>query len=95
MSDNDILFNLELQLEEDKIANIIVRENDDIEEVVDKFILDNNYDESLKKVIMDQILHVLDNNIEDCKKVLVINLSLIFSGGRRTARGIRRGGITR
>jgi uncharacterized protein YciU (UPF0263 family) len=74
MSDNlnendDILFNLELQLEEDRTANIVVRENDDIEEVVEKFIQENNYDESLKQVIMDQILNVLENNIEDCKKI--------------------------
>jgi hypothetical protein len=64
---DDILFNLEILLEEDRTANIVVRENDDIEEVVENFIKKNNYDKNLKQVIMDQILNVLENNIEDCK----------------------------
>ena len=64
---DDILFNLEILLEEDRSANIVVRENDDIEEVVENFIKKNNYDKNLKQVIMDQILNVLENNIEDCK----------------------------
>lgn len=64
---DDILFNLEILLEEDRTANIVVRENDDIEEVVENFIEKNNYDKNLKQVIMDQILNVLENNIEDCK----------------------------
>lgn len=75
MSDNqddDVLFNLEFQIEDDKTDNITIRENDDIEEVVDKFCQDNDYGDNIKKIIMNQIVAALDQNIEDCKNIFFI-----------------------
>ncbi len=69
--EGEILFNLEIQLEDDKTANIIIRDNDDIEEVVDKFCEENEYGENIKKVIMNQIVVALDQNIEECKDLLI------------------------
>lgn len=62
---DDILFNLELQTEDDKTANLIIRENDDIESVVDNFCISHNYDSDVKNVIMAQIMQAIDQNIED------------------------------
>jgi hypothetical protein len=70
---DDILFNLELQLDENRTAKIIVRENDDVEEVVNKFCEENKFDETVKQVIMDQIVQVLDNNIEE--RIIFFNFS--------------------
>jgi hypothetical protein len=64
--EEEILFNLELQIDEDKTANLVIRENDDIEKVVNDFCEEHNYDENVKNVIMSQIMQSLDQNIEDC-----------------------------
>jgi hypothetical protein len=64
--DEDILFNLELQIDEDKTANLIIRENDDVENVVTEFCDEHNYDDNVKNVIMNQIMQALDQNIENC-----------------------------
>ena len=64
---DDIMFNLELQLEEDKVEHLIIRENDDIDIVVTEFCESRNYDENIRSVIMNQIVSALDQNIEDCK----------------------------
>jgi hypothetical protein len=64
--EEEILFNLELQIDEDRTANLVIRENDDIEKVVNDFCEEHNYDENVKNVIMSQIMQSLDQNIEDC-----------------------------
>jgi len=63
---DDIMFNLELQLEEDKVEHLIIRENDDIDKIVLDFCNLRNYDENIRSVIMNQIVSALDQNIEDC-----------------------------
>ncbi len=62
----EVLFNLELQLDDDNTANIVIRENDNIDEVVDKFCEEHELDESVKQVIMDQVVDSLDQNIQAC-----------------------------
>ena len=62
----DILLNLEIQLDDLKTAQIVIRDNDDIEDVVDKFCFEHNYSHSIKQIIMNQLVASLDNNIEEC-----------------------------
>ena len=70
MSDNqddDIIVNLEFQIEDDRTDNIIIRENDDIEEVVEKFCSDHNYGDNIRRIIMNQIVAAVNQDIENCK----------------------------
>jgi hypothetical protein len=68
MDDNQeqILFNLEIQLEDEQTANIIIRENDDIDELVDKFCEEHQFEDNIKQAIMNQISETIDKNIEEC-----------------------------
>jgi hypothetical protein len=70
----DILYNLELQLDEEKTINIVIRENDDIEEVINKFCKDHNYNEEIQQIIMNHLVESIDNDIDKCKKISLINL---------------------
>jgi hypothetical protein len=65
---NDVLLNLELQIEDDVTTCITIRENDDIDEIVDSFCEEHGYDEEVRKLIMDQLIEALNNNIQQCKK---------------------------
>jgi hypothetical protein len=60
------LLSLDIQLDENRIAEIIIKEGDDIEQVVEKFCADHDFDENIKDVIMDQLREKLNSNIEEC-----------------------------
>ncbi len=63
---NDTLLNLELQISEDKSDIIKIRENDDVNEVVDTFCKKYNYGKKVKNMIMERLIDALNNNIGDC-----------------------------
>lgn len=65
---DDILLNLELQIEDDKTAFIQIKEDDDIEEVVNRFCETNHYNEDVKGIIMNQLIEALSNNIDKSNK---------------------------
>jgi hypothetical protein len=65
--ESDILYNLELELDEENTINIVIRENDDIEEVIDKFCEVHGYDDEIKQIIMNNLMECIDNDIDKCK----------------------------
>ncbi len=66
-SQNEILYNLELQIDEDRTISIVLRENDDIEDVINKFCEEQDYNEDIKQTIMSHLVDCIDNDIDKCK----------------------------
>ncbi len=64
--ENDILYTLDLELDEENTINIEIRENDDIEEVINKFCEEHGYDEEIKQIIMNHLVECIDNDINKC-----------------------------
>jgi hypothetical protein len=70
-NNEDVLLNLELQIEDDKTAFIQIKDDDDIEEVVNHFCSSNNYNEDIKNVIMTQLIEALSKNIDKSKLLFI------------------------
>jgi hypothetical protein len=62
---NDTLLNLELQISEDKTDILKIRENDDTNEVVDKFCSKYGYGKKVKNMIMERLVEALNSNISE------------------------------
>ena len=67
---NDTLLNLELQISEDRTDVIKIRENDDANEVVDKFCEKYGYGSKVKNMIMERLVDALNTNITESIKYL-------------------------
>jgi len=62
-TENDILYTLDIELDEENTINIQIREDEDIEEVINKFCEEHGYDEEIKQIIMNHLLECIDNDI--------------------------------
>jgi hypothetical protein len=62
---NDTLLNLELQISEDRTDVIKIRENDDVNEVVDCFCEKYGYGSKVKNMIMERLVEALNSNITE------------------------------
>jgi hypothetical protein len=62
---NDTLLNLELQISEDRTDIIKIRENDDANEVVDRFCEKYGYGAKVKNMIMERLVEALNSNITE------------------------------
>lgn len=71
--DENIIFNLEIQIDDDNTATITIKENDDIEEVVDSFCTEYNLSHNIKQMIIQQVLDSIDTNITECKLSIYLN----------------------
>lgn len=64
-----ILIDIKVQVSNHDIDNIIIRESDDIEQVIDEYCGKRNYSDTIKDFIMMQIIEKMDENINKLEKI--------------------------
>lgn len=69
MSEEKALLNLELMIDDNQTAIISIKESDDVEEVINTFCGKHNFPDSIKGVIMTQLMEALNSNIDECNTI--------------------------
>jgi hypothetical protein len=65
--EKNVMLNIEIQVSDEESDNIVIREDDDIDKVVNDFCLKHKLNSNIKKVIMEQLMDSLCKHISECK----------------------------
>jgi len=66
LQSSDIQIKLEIQLQEDEIAILIIKGNEDPKVSVDKFCAENGLDDEIKECILDEVDKKIEENLKEC-----------------------------
>lgn len=67
MQSSEIQIKLEIQLQEDETAILIIKGNEDPKISVDKFCQENDLDDEIKQCILDEVDKKIEENLKERK----------------------------
>ncbi len=66
LQSSDIQIKLEIQLQENETAILIIKGNEDPKISVEKFCQENDLDEEIKQCILDEVDKKIEENLKEC-----------------------------
>ncbi len=64
---SDIQIKLEIQLQEDEVAILIIKGNEDPKVCVEKFCIEYDLDDDIKECILDEVDKKIEESLKECK----------------------------
>ena len=63
---NELQIKLEIQLDDENVAILVIKEEDDPKKTVDKFCKENDLDDEIKEHILNEVNNKIEENLREC-----------------------------
>lgn len=73
LESSEIQIKLEIQLQEEETAILVIKGNEDPQISVDKFCQENGLDDEIRQCILDEVDKKIEENLRECNYYLCCN----------------------